>query len=679
MKAMRIVVKPLLSRRTGTLLRPGVVVFWLLLSTYCGQSLGQTGSREGGGAVLANGKQSVWKIVLRPGASSPEVLAANELAYYVKRISQAELTITYDNSPSKYVIQIDSGNGDRDGFDLTVTKERITIHGHTPRGVLYGAYQLLEDMGCRWYYIGELGEVTPRADKIELPEKKSSQAASFRERSVMVAYPSYYERFDEWIDFLTKMRINNIVIYGRSLDWWKANRERYLPHLQERQTIIEFGGHILPSFVPRELFDEHPEYFRMTEKGARTKDKNFCSQSGAIEILKKNTHDFFSQLPEITYFHIWADDLKGGGWCHCPKCKDVPSEDQNLIAMNAMAEVLAQVNPKASLALLAYHDTMNAPTIKPAPNLFLFHAPRGRCYRHAFNDPECRRNRDEYMKPWLVLHAMFQKTAPATIHEFNYYTDGLLDREMQPPQVETIPADARYFHSLNLPVHQNLMVCFRDWHSPPFSLVLFSRAAWNADVNGWEALEDFCRHYYGENLAGIMTDYYRAVEASCQILFNGDPIVGSYIDMTWPPLEPAMRRAKIAEAKQARELHQGLQNRLDRALETAPPGIIAERLSRERDVCELHQFTLELACCHFEGQFLGWQYINGSVGREDGQRAKDLLAEGIMWVEKINAWIARYPEEQKGLIDGWQSYWNSCTKVFAELGKKVNDKLSEEG
>jgi len=49
---------------------------------------------------------------------------------------------------------------------------------------------------------------------------------------------------------------------------------------------------------------------------------------------------------------------------------------------------------------------------------------------------------------------MFTRTAPGTIHEFNYYTDGLLDREMQPPQLETIPADARYFRSVGLPVYQ---------------------------------------------------------------------------------------------------------------------------------------------------------------------------------------------------------------------------------
>ena len=111
-------------------------------------------------------------------------------------------------------------------------------------------------------------------------------------------------------------------------------------------------------------------------------------------MLRKGCRDYFAQLPEITYFHTWADDLTGGGWCHCPKCRGLSPADENLMAIKAAARVLAEVNPRASLALLTYHDSAGVPSRAPPTNVFLFHAPRERCYVHAFNDPACRRNRE---------------------------------------------------------------------------------------------------------------------------------------------------------------------------------------------------------------------------------------------------------------------------------------------
>ena len=128
--------------------------------------------------VLVTNGQSDWKIVVRPDASGPETLAAGELARYVHAMAQADLPILKDSPPGTHTIAIDSGAGELDGFDLAVTNDRITIHGHTSRGALYGVYQLLEDMGCRWYYPGSLGEVVPAASTLSLSPKTTRQTAS---------------------------------------------------------------------------------------------------------------------------------------------------------------------------------------------------------------------------------------------------------------------------------------------------------------------------------------------------------------------------------------------------------------------------------------------------------------------------------------------------------------------
>ncbi|MCU0962585.1 MAG: DUF4838 domain-containing protein [Pirellulaceae bacterium] len=624
---------------------------------------------------LVRDGRSQWRVSLRPTASATENLAARELTRYIHTMSEANLQIVPETTATDGTIRIDCDDADVDGFDITVEEHLVGVHGHTPRGALYGVYHLLEGWGCRWFYPGKLGEVIPAKQDLVLPVGSSSQSASFRERSVMLGHSAFFDQFPEWLDFLARSRINNVVIYGQSLDWWRSHRSQYLPLLEERRMILEFGGHILPTLVPRTLFDEHPEYFRMNQDGVRTADYNFCPSSGAMTVLKENAARFFEELPEITYFHVWADDLMEGGWCHCPQCQDLKSQDQNMLAMNAMAEVLAGVNAQASLALLAYHDTARPANVLPAPNLFLFHAPRERCYCHALNDPGCRRNREEYVPDWLSLRDVFLQTAPRTIHEFSYYTDALLCREMQPPQIQVIPADARYFRSLNLPIHQNLMVSFRNWHSPPFSLILFARAAWNADVDGQQVLADFCRHYYGEQLKELMTDYYQHVDAACNRLFEGDHIVGPYLDMSWPPLDPEMRRRKIADVQQARDIHSRLLDQLTTALERSPEGIATDRLRRERDVCQLHDWLLQLAHCQLEGRFLGFQYLAGGVGDDEGRRALSLLTEGLLVIDKITTWVSRAPDEQQGYVAGWQSYYNSYANVFRDMTNQLEARL----
>ena len=90
----------------------------------------------------------------------------------------------------------------------------------------------------------------------------------------------------------------------------------------------------------------------------------------------------------------------------------------------------------------------------------------------------------------------------------------------------------------------------------------------------------------------------------------------------------------------------------------------------------MHQLTLELACCQYEGQFLGWHYVGGGV-KADGLRAVELLTEGCTVVDKIIAWMERNGEEQKNYLPGWKSYWGSYRKVFTDLRQRASDKLSK--
>lgn len=140
---------------------------------------------------------------------------------------------------------------------------------------------------------------------------------------------------------------------------------------------VEYEFHAAGYLVDRKLFDTHPEYFRMNEQGQRVNDLNFCvSDKNAIDVAAKTAVKLASLLYgcDDRYF-FWLDDASGG-MCHCPECKQYSPSDQQLIVLNAMVRELRKTKPNASLAYLAYFDTLDIPKkIKPEDGIFLEYAP----------------------------------------------------------------------------------------------------------------------------------------------------------------------------------------------------------------------------------------------------------------------------------------------------------------
>jgi hypothetical protein len=78
--------------------------------------------------------------------------------------------------------------------------------------------------------------------------------------------------------------------------------------------------------------------------------------------------------PSTGRYFFWVDDARP--MCRCLDCRAFPNSDQALILENTLLEALRQVDPGATLAHLAYLNTLDAPTqIRPRPDIFLEFAP----------------------------------------------------------------------------------------------------------------------------------------------------------------------------------------------------------------------------------------------------------------------------------------------------------------
>ncbi|MCL2129524.1 MAG: DUF4838 domain-containing protein [Treponema sp.] len=110
---------------------------------------------------------------------------------------------------------------------------------------------------------------------------------------------------------------------------------------------LEAGGHELSNLVPRNYFFFHRDFFRMVE-GRRVKTCHFCpTNPGTIALLGSEAGKYFRAAEDVKVFHLWPDKDAETVWCSCPTCRAFSPLEQNRIAVNTAADILAAINPNA--------------------------------------------------------------------------------------------------------------------------------------------------------------------------------------------------------------------------------------------------------------------------------------------------------------------------------------------
>lgn len=124
-------------------------------------------------------------------------------------------------------------------------------------------------------------------------------------------------------------------------------------HAGEHGIELEAGGYDLSSLAPRRYFFLHRDFFRMNE-GRRVKAHHFCPTSpGVIDLMAREGKKLFLAAGEAKVFHLWPDKGHETTWCSCPTCRAFTPHEQNRIAVNAAADILAALNPGA---VISYYE-----------------------------------------------------------------------------------------------------------------------------------------------------------------------------------------------------------------------------------------------------------------------------------------------------------------------------------
>ncbi|HTQ09106.1 MAG TPA: DUF4838 domain-containing protein [Fimbriimonadaceae bacterium] len=206
-----------------------------------------------------------------------------------------------------------------------------------------------------------------------------------RTRGVVV-YPEDLDLGD-WPERAAAAHLTTIALHHGSapshiVEYLKRDAgQRFLESCRRLGLEVEYEIHAMRELLPRTLFEKDPDLFRMTSGGVRTPDANLCVHSErALGIVAENALRLSEALKPTTGRHFfWGDD--SAEWCRCPKCRPFSDSDQALILENHVAGALRRHDRHATLAHLAYANTIHPPVqVKPGPGIFLEIAPIHRRY-----------------------------------------------------------------------------------------------------------------------------------------------------------------------------------------------------------------------------------------------------------------------------------------------------------
>ncbi len=512
----------------------------VLLGAGCRQSVLQDTTKT----VLVYEGDARAVIVLPAEPEAAEQQAADELVEHLALISGVTLPAirTGDDIEDRLPIFIGAAadetidalileeSDDPWSFALIADREAIHLRGLSPDGTRTAAYELLEQLGVRWFMPGETGRVVPATDTLALDVQRTVQAPSFSYRRG----PGRGDANLQWRDRLRMPGVGG----------------RYGSH----------GISPLSGSRARNYFEEDPRLFaliggeRVRRQLCLTYTTDVIAENRTLQLVADHYREQLRNNPDQRVLNMGPND--GGGFCQCEKCValDPPEStvplrtptpsytDRYVWFFNQLTDVLSDEFPDVRVGFYAYGGLQMPPiAIEPRDNMAISLAPIHTCRIHGPNNPICP---ESNFPVWLL--------------------------ENWKPYVGNYIADRGYLFNLACPgfpfsmVHrlrEEIPIFYdhgvRIWSADPSSawashnpsMYIAAKLLWNHKADVDALLNEFYELYYGP-AAEPMAAYHTLMDAAIR---DADHHTGSSWDM--PNIYPAeIRNRARAYLEQAEEL-----------------------------------------------------------------------------------------------------------------------------
>ena len=495
--------------------------------------------------------------------SEATALASRELSSGLAAMLGREVSASPDASLDRAEIVIDLGdiaettNSARTSLEddsFEVSRQggdvgSIAIRAASSRGLIHAAADFLEKLGAR--FAPGVAPSYPHIDAARLRTIEPCRVTpAFKRRAfvsdIMTWNYSFPDRLElhlrhdrEFIPWMARRGINAFS-YIRHAHDTRLKIDELAPLLRERGIDAEYGGHVLPLLLPRERFDDRPDFFPAGEDGARIASGNLCvSNPDALAIVSQGALAYTREHPENNLLHIWGADVRDGAWCRCARCRELPPQLQYMKVVNAIAARLSDDADAPSVAYLAYHDTIDPhPGLKPRDNVSFEWAPRERCYTHAIDDPDCEIN-PRYLESLKRYLEIFDGRA----HVFEYYADAILFCGLGFATPSVIARDLRAYRSLGITSISCLTFGAYSVLAYPVNLEAFVRGSINPDFDPDASLVDTAAGRHPQ-CPHEMATAYRAVERASKLCLD----YADVMHLSMPRQKAARKRIELARA-----------------------------------------------------------------------------------------------------------------------------------
>ena len=459
-------------------------------------------------ALLSCGLLSAQTIISVPADATPvEKNAAGELAKYLGKIYPEKFEFKPNAADASIRVGSFSETAPKglgnDGFEIVSDGKKLNIRGGTREGTgnLFGVYEYLESLGCRFMTATE--EFIPRKKEFSLPVCTIRQKPSFELFRLVICAGR----------FGIKMRMNGTFTgvatkgMGLPFDPAKGILRDYLP----------YSSHTTFFFMPPEKYGKvHPEYYAV-HSGRRSLTRStgelcLSNPDMTAEFIRNCREYLKKRWRKGMILVITPEDNQN--FCQCPACRKINAEEKTnggtlIRFVNKVAAALEKDWPDLVIKTNAYQYHR----FPPAKTGFRKNVALGlaniECdYAKAFTGAPENEKFLENLKQWKKYCSRMILLDYGTTFD-NYF--------LPVPNFDALSERLKTCRKLGVQgvstinVHTEPVGEFHELRS-----YLTARMFWNADADPWKVAEDFCRHYYGpggKHLVDYLRFYHRDLKA----------------------------------------------------------------------------------------------------------------------------------------------------------------------